>query len=506
MKTEINSKTNSAINPKANLAPSLKETLVNFTQLHSNTGDIVTKFATVAGRELCILTCECMVNTMTVSTLLFPPLTALDLRAAEEFGEKPPSPTELMSAIEGKLMVAVEQNVAKTYEDLSLFFMSGFAIILVDGVDYALAIGAQGFANRGIQRPLIHENLRGSCEGFSEVLRFNIASVRRRVRSPRFITKITRVGKYAKTDVAILYFDDKVNKDMLAEVERRIEELPLQLILETGYIEPFLQNEGNSIFTQIGFTDRPDNLAAKLLDGRIAIMVEGTPFALFLPMLFMEHFQTMDDYSELSVYTSFIRVVKYLAFFICVLLPGFFVAATSFHPELFPPDILFNIITAEQKTPFAILTECVIVMVIFEIMREAGLRLPSVVGHAVSIVGGLVLGDIVISVGLISAPIVLIVAFSTIAAFVVPDLFPSITIMRILFVIAGGFFGLFGLTVVGAMFLFKVCSMSAYGVPFMAPLAPFTWRGMRDFFIRFTWHRLVKDDINLSTLKGVSNK
>jgi spore germination protein KA len=205
---------------------------------------------------------------MTTSTLVFPPLTALDNTGAEL---KPP---ELMEHITSKLM-AVEQNLFNTYEKLALFFMSGFAVILIDGVDYGVAIGAQGFANRGVQRPLIHDNIRGSCEAFCEVLRFNISLVRRRIRSPNFVTKITPVGEYSKTDVAICYFEDKVDKEMLRQVEERLEQIPISMILESGYVEPFLQDGGNSIFTQIGITDRPDNLAAKLYDGRIAIMVEG---------------------------------------------------------------------------------------------------------------------------------------------------------------------------------------------------------------------------------------
>jgi spore germination protein KA len=408
-----------------------------------------------------------------------------------------------MARIQGELLIAVEQNQPKTYDELSLVFMSGFAIILVDGVDSALAIGAQGFATRGVQRPLIHDNMRGSCEAFCEVLRFNIALVRRRVRTPNFVANIMQIGEYAKTDIAVCYFKDKVDKEMLKQVEERLKKIPLEMILEGGYIEPFLQDEGNSIFSQIGITDRPDNLAAKLYDGRIAVMVEGTPFVMFLPLLFNEHFQTMDDYTGLSVYSSFVRVLKYFAFIMCVLLPGYFVAATNFHPELFPPAILFNIISAEQKTPFTILFECILVIIIFKVMREAGLRLPSVVGHAVSIVGGLVLGDIVISIGLISAPIVLIIAFSAIASFIVPDLYPTISMLRFAFVVAGGLFGLFGITLLAVAVLFKTCSMSAYGVPYLAPLTPFTFRSMRDYFVRRSWYRLVKDDMPISDMVGV---
>ncbi|MCL1881268.1 MAG: spore germination protein [Oscillospiraceae bacterium] len=486
--------------PKQNISEDLKTTLVNFTEMVGDTSELVVKHAKIAGCNACIITAEGLINTMTISTLIYHPLTTL---TTEHVDSEPLEPSELMEKVQSRL-IAVEQNQAKTYEKLSLFFMSGFACILIDGVDYAIAVGVQGFSTRGVQRPLIHDNIRGSCEAFCEVLRFNISLVRRRIRSPNFVTKISTIGEYSKTDIAVCYFKDKVDPEMLKEVEERLEKIPISMILESGYVEPFLQDEGNSLFTQVGITDRPDSLAAKLYDGRIAVMVEGTPYVLFLPLLFTEHFQTVDDYTGLNIFTGFVRIVKYFAFLMCVLLPGFFVAATNFHPELFPPNILFNIINSEQKTPFTILAEAVIVIVIFKVMREAGLRLPSVVGHAVSIVGGLVLGDIVISVGLISAPIVLVVAFSVIASFIVPDLYPTIAVLRFGFVLAGGLFGLFGITALGVAVLFKVCSMSAYGVPYMAPLTPFTLRGMRDYFVRLDWYKLVKKDVNLNRMTGVS--
>jgi len=485
-----------------NLSKDLKTTLVNFRAMIGGTSDLVTKYANIAGCDICIITCEAMINTATISTLVFPPLVALDNSA----GDSKLQPDELMEKIQNKLLIAVEQNQPKTYEELALVFMSGFAIILVDGVDSAVAIGVQGFNTRGIERPLIHSDMRGACEGFCEVLRFNISLVRRRIRSTNFVTKITTIGDYSKTDIAICYFKDKVDKDMLREIEERLQKIPVNMILESGYIEPFLQEKGNSIFSQVGITDRPDYLAAKLYDGRVGVMVEGTPYVMFLPLLFTEHFQTMDDYSGLSIYANLTRWLKYFSLFITFLLPGLFVAISSFNPELFPPTILFNIISAEQKTPFTILAECLLVIIIYEIMKEAGLRLPSVVGHAVSIVGGLVLGDIVISVGLVSAPLVLIVALSAITSFIVPDLYPTIVILRLAFVIAGGLFGLFGITVLGIAVLFKMCAMSSYGVPYMAPLTPYTRRAMRDYFVRRDWRKLAQSDITLSEMTGVKNR
>jgi spore germination protein KA len=383
--------------------------------------------------------------------------------------------------------------------------MSGFAVILADGCEKGVAIAVQGFNSRSVDKPLIHSNMRGSNEGFVEALRTNITLVRRRLKTHDFVVNTTTIGDVSKTDVSVCYLKSKASPEMVAQITEKIKNIPVSLILESGYIEPFLQDDGNGIFSQVGVTDRPDNFAAKLYDGRIGVLVDGTPYAIFLPLLFSEHFQTMDDYSGLTVYATFCRWLKYIAFFLAILLPGFFVAVTNFNPEFFPPTILFNIISAEQKTPFTILTECMIIVVIYEIMREAGLRLPSVVGHAVSIVGGLVLGDIVINVGLISAPIVLVVALSVISSFVVPDLYPAIAILRIAFILAGGFFGIFGIAVLSVIIMMKIFSQSCYGVPYMAPISPFTRRAALDYFIRRDWRELVKYDVNINEMVGVDS-
>jgi spore germination protein KA len=478
-----------------NLSNSLTDNIVNIRCLLDETSDLTIKHATVAGCDISVITCEGMINTQTISTLIYQPLMALEHCALK--------PCELMQKMQSGLLLAVDQQPVKTHEELSQFFMSGFAIILVDGIDYATAIGVQGFNMRSVDRPLIHSNMRGSNEGFTENLRTNVSLVRRRIKSPTFVVKNEIIGKRSQTSVSICYLKDKADPYMISQIEERLKDIPVELILESGYIEPFLQDEGNTIFTQVGTTDRPDCFAAKLYDGRVGLIVDGTPYAMFLPLLFTEHFQTMDDYSGLTIFATFNRWLKYIAFFMTLLLPGFFVAVSNYNPELFPPTILFNIISAEQKTPFTILTECVIVILIYEIMREAGLRLPSVIGHAVSIVGGLVLGDIVISVGLISAPIVLIIAISAITSFVVPDLYPTTAVLRFMFVLAGGFFGLFGMSVLGIIVLFKVCGLSNYGVPYMAPLTPFTGKAMRDYFIRQGWHKLAKNDVNINEMVGV---
>ena len=482
------------ISPAQKLSKDLATNTTNLRLFLDDTADLTVKHATIAGCDAGIITCEGMINTQTIANLIYAPLRGLDNSCY--------TPDVLVQRLGSHFLTAVDQASVATYDELISKFMSGFVIILVDGADRGVAIAAQGFGMRGVERPLIHSNMRGSNEGFTENLRTNISLVRRRIKSPTFVVRNVIVGARSNTGVSLCYLSDKAEESLIKQVMEKLENIPVEVILESGFIEPFLQDDGNSIFTQVGSTDRPDVLAAKLLDGRVGVIVDGTPFAMYLPLLFCEHFQTMDDYSGLSMWATFGRFLKYFAFFLTILLPGFFIAISNYNPELFPPTILFNIMNTEQKTPFSILTECIIVVVIYEIMKEAGLRLPSVVGHAVSIIGGLVLGEITVSVGLISAPVVLVVALSAITGFIIPDLYPTIAVLRFAFIIAGGLFGLFGVTALVMVVLFKICSMSLYGVPYMAPLTPFTLRVMHDYAVRRDWRNLSRNNVTLSQMTG----
>jgi len=480
---------------KQKISSDLTTNTVNIRSILNDTSELTIKYAKAAGCDICVIVCDSMIDLNTVSNLIYRPLLTLSRETL--------TPDELMKKLQSDILIAIDLNLPQTYEELIKRFMSGFTLILADGVDYAIAIGAQGFKTRAVEKSSSHNNLRSSGESFTEVIRTNISLVRRRLKSPDFICKMHTIGELSNTDAAICYLKNKASPDTVKKVEEKLKTIPLHMILEGGYIETFLQEDSNTLFTQIGVTDRPDKLAAKLYDGRIAVLVDGTPFAMYLPTLFSENFQTMDDYSGLPVYATFIRWLKYIAFIFTVALPGYYVAVANFNPEFLPPAVLFNVVAAEQTLPFSIFTECIVIHIIFEIMREAGLRLPSAIGHTVNIVGGLVLGDIVIKVGLVSAPLVLIVAIGAISSFIVPDLYPAITVTRFAFIIAGGVFGLYGLSVLTFLIMIKVCSMSCYGVPYTAPLTPFTMKAVRDWAIRISWRKMAESDLNLNELTGV---
>lgn len=476
-----------------NLLKDLSGNTVNLKMLMSDTSDLIIKHAVLCGVNICVIFCEGMASTDTISTLVYNPISIFR-------DEKKLKPDELMQKLQNEILLAGEQKNAETYDELMKLIMSGFVAIMVDGVATCTTIGIQGYKSRGVEEPSTHANLRGSREGFIEVIRTNISMVRRRMKTPDLVFDMMTLGQTSNTDVCLCYLKGKASQELIDKTKEQLSGIPLNFILEGGYIQPFLDTNDDLLFSEVGVTERPDTLCAKLYEGRVGVIVDGTPFALFIPHLFIENFQTVDDYSERPAYATMIRWLRYFAYFITILLPGFYVALANFNPELIPNALLINLSASVQTTPYPLMAECLIIHIVYEIMREAGIRLPSNVGHAVSIVGGLVIGEIVVSAGLVGAPLVLIVAVSAITSFVVPDLYESIAILRFVFIFAGGMWGLFGLTIAGAAVLVKICSVSVKGVPYTAPVTPFTPAAMRDVLVRMGWKSMAKKDVKIDTL------
>ena len=230
--------------------------------------------------------------------------------------------------------------------------------------------------------------------------------------------------------------------------------------------------------------------------------MDGSPYAILLPCLFSENFQSMDDYAERPYYAVFIRLIKYLAFFLTILLPGCYVAAVNFHPELIPDQLLFRIAEAEQGMAFPLMFQALLIHFIYELMREAGLRLPRPVGHAVSIIGALVIGDAAVTAGLISTPMVMVVALTTISSFVIPSLYEPVTLLRLLFILLGGILGLYGVVLGLAFVGVNLCSVTVLGVPATSPETPLSLYSLRDTLIRVGWRQLGQEQFIISRTAG----
>lgn len=414
----------------------------------------------------------------------------------------PANPDECLDYLRTQVAEPIDVTVIADWDTALFMLMSGFVLLFLDGSARVLAFGLQDFAARGVSEPDNEVMERGSREGFCEVLRLNLSLVRRRMKTPILMFETMRIGKESNTEVALCYLRGQVAPQVLDKLRKKLQSIRMDVVLESGYLQPFLEENPKSLVSTVGVTERPDTLCAKISEGRVGILVDGTPFALIVPYLFSENFQSMDDYCNRPYFATFIRLLKFLSFLIAVLFPGIYVALGQFNPEAFPSAILYRIVDAQLTTPFSLMVEAIVIHVIFEILREAGLRLPRPVGHAISIVGALVIGESAVSAGLIGSPMVMVVAITTVSSFVVPSLYNPAALLRFIFILVGGFTGIYGVMLLAAMLLVGLCSLDSFGVPYMSPIAPFDKMAMRDTFWRASWRRLARHTVLIQNMRG----
>ena len=440
-----------------------------------NSADLQIQPFRIGGISCVLCTCEGMVSTAALGQLLIEPLLQVpDMRDS----------AALTRYLREELFLAADSPVVYEYGTLLRLLHSGFAVLLLDGQTLALAFGLQGFEKRSITEPSGEANIMGAHEGFTEALHANLSLLRRRMKTPLLRFEMHTMGRLSHTDVSICWMDDRVPPDLLQQIRDALSRAELETVLTPGYLQPFLERQGSGLFDTVSTTERPDVLAAKLLEGRIAVMMDGSPFALVVPKLFCESFQTLDDYSFKPWYAAFLRWVKYFALLLTLLLPALYVAVSVHHPELLNQTLLLLLTRAEADEPLSLPAEAIGVLLMYEVIREAGLRLPKTVGGAVSIVGGLIIGDAAVSSGLVSTPMLTVSAIAVTAGFIIPDLNPVMTVLRFLFILAGGLWGLFGIGVLGMAVLFALCRTESFGFPVTAPFSPFDRRSMRDVLTR----------------------
>lgn len=483
------------------LPSSLKENIANIRRIMGTTADLLIQETTLCGAPCAFVACEGMFSTSTLAELVLQPLLRLELPARPTKAE---SGKALFTHIQQNMALGADRNFAEDYGKMLRLMMSGFTLFIAEGASGAIAFGTQGYARRGVGELSSEQNIKGAKDGFVETIRVNISLVRRRLKSPTLRFDMFQMGSRSKTDVCLAYLSDRVPKKILKDIHKKLSHVKLETILATGYLEPFLEGEDHSIFHSVSTTERPDVLCAKLLEGRVALMVDGTPFVMVLPSLFVENFQTMDDYNSKPYYAALIRWLKYLAFLLAILLPGGYVAVATFHPELLNDTLLMNLVSSEQQAPFPLVLEAFGMLLMYEIIREAGLRLPEAVGGAVSLLGGLIIGDAAVSSGLVSTPLLIVVALAVVASFVIPSLNQAVTLLRLGFTILGGIGGLYAIAIALGAVLLNACSTESFGFPNLAPLSPFTPKSLRDTAVRVGFPTLQKGEVSIEQLNGAA--
>jgi len=362
--------------------------------------------------------------------------------------------------------------------------LSGDTIMLVNGSKEALVINSKEWESRSIEEPPTESTVRGPREGFTENLNVNTALLRRRIKDPDLCLETMRIGVKTRTIVCIAYLNSLADPKLIKEIKTRLNRIEIDAILESGYIEQFIEDAPYSIFSTVGNSEKPDKVAAKILEGRAAIMVDGTPVVLTVPMLFIESFQSAEDYYSRTFFSSFIRLLRFFAYGISVLAPASYVALTVFHQELIPTQLLISLAAGREPVPFPAVLEAAIMLLTFDILREAGVRLPKPVGAAVSIVGALVLGQSAVQAGLVSPILIIVVALTAIASFVVPAQTDSGTLLRYTYLALAGFAGGFGVLMGLLVTLLHMASLRSFGTPYLLPIVPLSLSGLKDTFIR----------------------
>jgi spore germination protein KA len=396
-----------------------------------------------------------------------------------------PAYCDTLTSIKEQVSASSEINELDTMDRVLDGILYGASALFIDGYDKVLTFDAINYKTRSIEEPSTEAQVRGPREGFVEEIRTNTSLLRRKIKNSNLVFEPLKLGKQTQTKVRIAYIKGIASQSVIDEVKRRLNKIQTDSILESGYIEQFIEDHPFSPFTTIGNSERPDKVAAKLLEGRVAILCDGTPFVLTVPFLFIESIQVGEDYYSKSFLPSVLRLLRVFALNATLLTPALYVALTTFHPEMMPTILLITTAASREGVPFPALIETLIIIVVFEILRESGVRLPKQLGQALSIVGVLVIGEAAVKAGIIGPTMIIIGAFTGITSFIVTPLLDSVIVFRIFLIILSGILGFYGIVLGLIIMLAHTCSLSSFGVPYMAPIAPTIWSDIKDTFVRF---------------------
>lgn len=361
----------------------------------------------------------------------------------------------------------------ETFEDIVNSIVTGNATLLIDGENYALKVRTSGYPELGVQEAKDEQVLRGSNEGFSDSYKTNESLVRKRIRSGELKVEEMTVGVRTNTGVAILYMDTIVRKEVLDEVRRRIKSFEIDGVMDSGVIEQLTMDNDYSPFPQYMTTQRPDKAALALLNGQVIVFVNNSPIALILPVNFNSFLKAADDYYNRWEIVSFVRFLRYVAVFLAMSLPALYIAIMNFHPEILPFDLALKFIESRDGVPYPVFIEVIIMEIAFELIREAGVRIPGPMGNTIGIVGGLIVGSAAVDASLASPIIVIVVALTALCSFTIPnDEFSSaFRLIKYFLIILSGIWGLFGYVIGLLAILIHLSSLKSYGFPFMGPVA-----------------------------------
>ncbi len=385
----------------------------------------------------------------------------------------------------GKAVISPEIRTEKSLEKLAEEILAGNPVLLWDGADEGLIVGTKKVFVRSVAEPPTDVVIKGPREGFIEDVKINTSLIRRRLKTPELKIEMLKIGRKSQTVVALCYLEGTTVEKTVKEVKSKLNKIDIDFIPDSSYLTHFLATRPYSLMKQVGTTEKPDIFCAKIAEGRVGLLVDGSPIALTVPYLLVEDFQASEDYYVPQYRASFTRILRLFALIVAIYLPAFYISAQLFKLQLFPIRLLLTISGAIQDIPLSPSLEMLLVLLVLEVLNEASIRMPKYVGMALSVVGALVLGETAVTAGFVSTPAIIIIAFSGIGLYAVPNLIEQTSVVRLAMLFVAGSVGTYGIILLTAFILLYLVTTENYGVPLAAPFSPVVGRDLRDSFVKY---------------------
>ncbi len=478
----------------------------NIRTLLSDSNDIVFREIYInENKRLCITLCyvDGLINSEVASATILKPLMQ-ESKLSEAKNSK-----EIIKLIEHGTLYYTSQATRNNINDTIKDVLNGSVALIFNDEKIAVTFDIKGFEKRSIQEPSDENVIKGSKDSFIEVIRVNTALVRRKIRTQNLKIKQINIGQETLTPVAVCYIDGIANRHLVEEVSKRLEDIDIDGVIVTSAIEEFIIDHRFTIFPQILYTERPDKFCSNLLEGRVGVLIDGIPTAFIVPGTINQFMQAPEDYSRNSVVASMISILRFISVVITILLPGFYIAITSFHQEMIPTTLIISIIASKEEVPFPTFLEILFILLAFEILLEAGLRMPKPIGQSVSIVGAVIVGQSAVEAKMVSPAIIIVVALSVIAGFTIPnqDFANALRVWRFILTVFAAYAGLFGLTMGLIGVVFHLATMETYGTAYLSPYVANEGEDITiDTIIRLPVWAMKKRPRNLRTINKVRQK
>jgi spore germination protein KA len=432
------------------------------------------------GSMFCIIYFDGMVNTDLLNENIIQPI--LQNNLSEEISSE-----NLLEELQYKIIVSNNVSKAQDINKIVSSLIRGESVFLIDGYDKSLIIDSQGWQSRAITEPESAKVVRGPREGFTESIMTNLSLIRRKINNQDLKIKFKEIGVRTHTKTCICYIEGLASQEILDELEKRLDAINIDRILDSGYIQELIEDAPFSLFETVGYSERPDVIAAKLLEGRIALVVDGSPFVLTVPYVLIEGWQANEDYYNKYIYSSFYRLLRTLGVFLAIGLPAVYLALACYHQEMLPTPLLLSISASRQGVPFPTALSLIAMLIVFDVIREAGVRMPTPIGQAVNIVGTLVLGQAAVEAKLVSAPVVIVTALSGMMALMSPTTLGSVLLVRYFLIVLASVLGLYGYIFGMLLVVVHMMNIRSFGVPYMLGITSMKNHNGQDIWVRYPW-------------------